>query len=147
MSLAVIVAGCVASASAFHVPLPSARAAIAPTRLVFRMMADAEVDEASTSPGSKSADGAASLEAKMASWEASEDEVRSSTLGGNLPLVGMPGLPGRVTRTDQPDKMDGFDVGMNISGIILFPLAILLCAFPFFMGSIDVSSVGPPPTA
>ena len=105
------------------------------------MMADAETDK----PEAAVEDAASSLEAKMASWEASEEEVRSSTLGGNLPLVGMPGLPGRMTRTDQPTKMDGFDVGMNISGIILFPLAILLAAFPFFIGTIDVSSVGPPP--
>ena len=34
-----------------------------------------------------------SLEQKMASWEASEAEQRSATLGGGLPLIGMPGLP------------------------------------------------------
>ena len=45
------------------------------------------------------------------------------------------------------DKMDGFDVGMNISGIILFPLALLLVSFPFWIGNIDVSGVGPPPTS
>mmetsp|Transcript_26479 Transcript_26479/g.45324 ORF Transcript_26479/g.45324 Transcript_26479/m.45324 type:complete len:141 (+) Transcript_26479:28-450(+) len=99
------------------------------------------------SEGSEDLDSVASLEEKMASWEASAEEQRASTLGGNLPLVGMPGLPGRVTRTDQPDKLDGFDVGMNISAIILFPLALLVLSVPFWIGSIDVSSVGPPPTA
>lgn len=99
------------------------------------------------SPEDPSADGAASLEAKMAAWDATDEERRSSTLGGNLPLVGMPGLPGRMTRTDQPDELDGFDLGMNISGIILFPLAIILATFPFWIGNIDVSQVGPPPTA
>ena len=88
-----------------------------------------------------------SLEQKMASWEASEAEQRSATLGGGLPLVGMPGLPGRMTRTDQPKKLDGFDLGMNLSGLILFPLAIAVFAFPFFLDSIDVNSVGPPPTS
>jgi len=98
-----------------------------------------EVSETAT-PGSST------LEQKMASWDATEEEARSKTLGGNLPLVGMPGLPGRMTRNDQPDKLDGFDVFMNLSGLILFPLAILLFAAPFVMGNIDVSSVGPPPT-
>ena len=77
--------------------------------------------------------------------DASAEEQRASTLGGNLPLVGMPGLPGRMTRTDQPDKVDGFDLGMNISGLILFPLAIALFSVPFWIGNIDVSDVGPPP--
>ena len=82
----------------------------------------------------------------MAKWEASEEEQRSKTLGGNLPLVGMPGKPGRMTRTDQPTKMDGFDIGMAISGVILVPLTLAIFAFPFLIGNIDVNSVGPPPT-
>ena len=88
-----------------------------------------------------------SLEEKMNKWDASEEEQRKSTLGGNIPLVGMPGLPGRATRTDQPTKMDGFDVFMNLSGLILFPLAIVLATFPFWIGGIDFASVGPPPTS
>ena len=86
-----------------------------------------------------------SLEEKMAAWEATEEEQRKATLGGMIP--GKIGKPGRMTRTDQPDKMDGFDVGMNISGVILFPLAIALALFPFIVGTLDVSSVGPPPTS
>eukprot|EP00325_Prymnesiales_sp_UTEX-LB-985_P007453 CAMPEP_0174708828 /NCGR_PEP_ID=MMETSP1094-20130205/10974_1 /TAXON_ID=156173 /ORGANISM="Chrysochromulina brevifilum, Strain UTEX LB 985" /LENGTH=83 /DNA_ID=CAMNT_0015907437 /DNA_START=194 /DNA_END=445 /DNA_ORIENTATION=- len=81
----------------------------------------------------------------MATWDATEEEQRDSTLGGNIPLIGMPGMPGRMTRTDQPTNLDGFDVGMNVSGLILFPLAILVFTVPFWIGSIDVSSVGPPP--
>lgn len=46
-----------------------------------------------------------------------------------------------------PSKLDGFDVGLNISGIILFPLALLLLTFPIWVGNLDVSSVGPPPTS
>ena len=86
-----------------------------------------------------------SLSKKMAEWEATEEEQRSSTLGGNIPLVGMPGKPGRVTRTDQPTKIDGFDSFLSISGIILFPLALLLLSFPLCIGSLDLSDVGPPP--
>jgi hypothetical protein len=84
---------------------------------------------------------ASSLEEKMASWEASNGERRASSLGA-LPLVGMPaGPPGRITRTaGQPTKIDGFDVGMKLSGLILLPLAILLCTAPFWIGD-----VGPPP--
>lgn len=89
--------------------------------------------------------GAASLEEKMASWEATEEEQRKATLGGMIP--GKLGKPGRDTRTDQPTKMDGFDIGMNISGIILFPLAIILATFPFWIGGVDFNSVGPPPTS
>ena len=86
-----------------------------------------------------------SLDAKMAAWEASEEEARGSTLGGNLPLVGMPGLPGRMTRTDQPKTLDAFDVFMNLSGAILLPLALVVLTVPFWIGNIDISDAGPPP--
>ena len=113
-------------------------------------MAEPEVTDAaadSTASADSTAPANTSLEEKMASWEASAEEQRASTLGGNIPLVGMPGKPGFMTRTDQPSKLDGFDLGLNISGIILFPLCFVVLFFPFFMGSIDVSSVGPPPTS
>lgn len=102
---------------------------------------EAPADDATAS----SSAGAESLNEKMAAWEATEEEARANTLGGNLPLIGMPGLPGRMTRTDQPTKIDGFDLGMNLSGLILFPLAIALFSVPFWIGNIDVSDVGPPP--
>ena len=111
-------------------------------RRVSTVRAEADVTDAAADSTTTT-----SLEEKMASWEASAEEQRASTLGGNIPLIGMPGLPGFLTRTDQPTKMDGFDLGMNLSGIILFPLALVILFFPFFMGSIDVSSVGPPPTS
>ena len=50
-----------------------------------------------------------------------------------------------MTRTDQPSRIDGFDVGLNLSGLILLPLALLLATVPFWIGAIDVSDVGPPP--
>ena len=110
------------------------------------MEAEAEEAPAEAAPTAQTA--AASLEDKMAGWEASAEEQRANTLGGNLPLVGMPGLPGRMTRTDQPKggKVDGFDIGMTISAVILVPLTLAVFAFPFMMGSIDINSVGPPPT-
>ena len=96
--------------------------------------------------GAETQEGSKSLEEKMAAWEATEEEQRKATLGGIIPGK-LPGPPGRATRTDQPDKMDGFDVGMNISGIILFPLAVVIATCPFWIGGLDVSSFGPPPTS
>jgi hypothetical protein len=117
------------------------------------MQTETESVEATTSDEAAESSGSASLDAKMQAWEATEEEARAKTLGGNLPFVGMPGLPnmpglpGRMTRTDQPEKMDGFDLGMNISGIILFPLAILLFCAPFWLGSMDMSDLPMPPTS
>ena len=34
---------------------------------------------------------------------------------------------------------------MNLSGLVLFPLAVLLATVPFWIGSVDVGEVGPPP--
>jgi len=85
-----------------------------------------------------------SLDQKMSSWEATDDERRKATLGGVIPTA--VGKPGRETRKDQPTKMDGFDMGMAASGVILAPLALAVLAFPFFIGGVDVNSVGPPPT-
>ena len=36
--------------------------------------------------------------------------------------------------------------GMTASAVVLVPLALAVLAFPFFIGSVDISSVGPPPT-
>ena len=77
----------------------------------------------------------------MAGWEASAEEQRKATLGGLIP-----GKPGFMTRTDQPDQVDGFDVGLGLSGLILLPLALLIASFPIWIGSLDLSSAGPPPS-
>ncbi len=70
-----------------------------------------------------------SLEEKMKSWEATEEEVRAATLGGVV-----------------PGRTDAFDIGLYIA----FPLMVLsglaFALFPFIMGSLDVDGVGPPPT-
>jgi hypothetical protein len=70
-----------------------------------------------------------SLEEKMSSWEASEDEIKAATLGGVV-----------------PGRNDAFDVGLYIAFPLMVASCLLFAAFPFIMGNIDTSSVGPPPT-
>ncbi|KAL3786479.1 hypothetical protein ACHAWO_006095 [Cyclotella atomus] len=76
-----------------------------------------------------------SLEDKMKSWEASEDEIKASSLGGVVPK-------GRGE-----ERSDAFDVGLYI----LFPIMViglgLFAFFPILVQNIDVTSVGPPPTS
>lgn len=78
-------------------------------------------------------DGAAekkkTLEEKMASWEASEEEIKAASLGG-------------IT----PGRTDGFDLGLYIAFPIIVLTSLAFAFFPFIMDKIDVSSVGPPPT-
>jgi len=71
-----------------------------------------------------------SLEEKMASWEATEEEKRAATLGGMIPG----GKSG-----------DGFDVGLWIAFPFIVGFSLIFVLFPFIMGGIDTSSVGPPP--
>eukprot|EP00579_Thalassiosira_antarctica_P002477 CAMPEP_0201872272 /NCGR_PEP_ID=MMETSP0902-20130614/5025_1 /ASSEMBLY_ACC=CAM_ASM_000551 /TAXON_ID=420261 /ORGANISM="Thalassiosira antarctica, Strain CCMP982" /LENGTH=135 /DNA_ID=CAMNT_0048398505 /DNA_START=72 /DNA_END=479 /DNA_ORIENTATION=- len=76
-----------------------------------------------------------SLEEKMKSWEASEEEIKAATLGGVIPGSSIGG-----------ERTDAFDVGLYIA----FPIMVLSCLafvfFPLIVGNIDVTSVGPPPT-
>lgn len=69
------------------------------------------------------------LEEKMASWEASEEELKAASLGGLT-----------------PSKADGFDIGLYIAFPIIVATSLLFAVFPFIMDKIDVTSVGPPPT-
>jgi hypothetical protein len=140
-----------ASASALLRPLPTTSAPLLLTSalrplsraiLMPCMMADGQ-----SADGSVPSSASKALEDKMKGWEASEEEQRAKTLGGKIPLVGMPGRTGRMTRKDQPTRADGFDITMGISAVILFPLAVILFTFPFWIGSVDISSVGPPPTS
>lgn len=75
-----------------------------------------------------------SLEDKMKSWEASEEEIRAASLGGVVPSG------------NSGERTDAFDVGLYI----LFPIMIiglgLFAFFPILVQNIDVTSVGPPPT-
>ncbi|KAG8460580.1 hypothetical protein KFE25_011355 [Diacronema lutheri] len=76
----------------------------------------------------RGASGGSSLEEKMKSWEATDEERRAATLGG---LV--------------PGKLDGFELSLNV----LFPLMLVSCIvvalFPLFSGFIDTSGAGAPP--
>jgi hypothetical protein len=69
------------------------------------------------------------LEEKMKSWEATEEEVKAATLGGVV-----------------PGRSDAFDVGLYIAFPIMVVTGLFFAFFPLFMGNIDVTSVGPPPT-
>ena len=70
-----------------------------------------------------------SLEEKMKSWEASEDEIKAATLGGVV-----------------PGRSDAFDVGLYVAFRLMVLSGIFFAIFPFIMSNIDTSSVGPPPT-
>jgi hypothetical protein len=72
-----------------------------------------------------------SLEAKMANWEASEEEIKAATLGGLVPQ----------------QRTDSFDVGLYVAFPFMVIGCLLFLAFPFLVDNIDVSSVGPPPTS
>ena len=73
----------------------------------------------------------ASLEAKMANWDATEEEVKAATLGGMVP-----GSKG---------AFDGFDIGLYIAFPFMVATSLVFALFPVIMSKIDVSSVGPPP--
>ena len=76
------------------------------------------------------------LEEKMKSWEASEEEIKAASLGGVVPK-----------RSEGEGRTDAFDVGLYI----LFPIMViglgLFGLFPILVQNIDVTSVGPPPTS
>ena len=108
-----------------HAPSVSTRATLGtrPTRL-FAESADESADEPS-SPETK-----VSLEEKMKSWEASEEEIRDASLMGVVP----------------GQKTDGFDIGLYVAFPFMIIGSLMFALFPFVMDKIDVSSVGPPPT-
>jgi len=118
------------NASAFSPSSPRAVASKAVFQRTFRIvpsrhvLKSAEDDESSEGYAAKK-----SLEDKMASWEASEEEIKASTLGG-------------VT----PGRSDAFDIGLYIAFPFMILASLAFAFFPFIMDKIDVSSVGPPPT-
>jgi hypothetical protein len=74
------------------------------------------------------------LEEKMKSWEATEEERKAASLGGLIPT------------TASRERTGVFYVGLYIA----FPLMVLsglaFALFPLIVGNLDVDSVGPPPT-
>jgi hypothetical protein len=127
-------------------------ARVAPRRVpqaVMQQSAQLTQSEAAGAEAEVPSDSAA-LQDKMSRWE-TEGERRAKTLGGNLPLVRM--MPGREMRMERPKEvqskkgtaLDGFDIGMALSAVVLVPLTLAVFAFPFFIDGIDINSVGPPP--
>ena len=72
-----------------------------------------------------------SLEEKMKSWEASEEEIKAATLGGVIP----------------ENRSDAFDIGLYIAFPIMVIGCLIFAFFPLIVSNIDVTSVGPPPTS
>ena len=91
------------------------------------MGTDAEDETISTSVASISSASSASaksLEEKMKSWEASEEEIKAATLGGIVPgtRIGVGAASGEAD-TIAGGRADAFDVGLYIA----FPIMILSC--------------------
>jgi len=70
-----------------------------------------------------------SLEEKMKNWEASEEEIKSATLGGVV--------PGK-------NRTDGFDVGLYIAFPFMVVGCLIFLLFPLLVGQIDLSNVEVP---
>ena len=121
----------------------------------------AEPSADAAEPSSDADDVQARLAAKKANWDATEEEIRAVTLGGNLPLPkgllgikdsevaaagesGADSLMGGITAGSK-GIFDGFDLGLFIAFPFMVGASLLFFVFPFIMDKIDVSSVGPPP--
>ena len=104
--------------------------------------ADDDEETIESTTASSNAAAKLSLEEKMKSWEATEDEIKASTLGGVIPKS-----MGSGGDAENANRSDAFDVGLYIAFPIMVLSGLALVAFPFFMGSLDVTSAGPPPTS
>jgi len=71
-----------------------------------------------------------SLEDKMKTWEASEEEIKAASLGGIVPQ-------GR-------ERTEAFDVGLYIAFPIMVITGLAFAFFPLIMGSIDVGDIEVP---
>ena len=118
----------------------------------------AEPSADAAEPSSDADDVQARLAAKKANWDATEEEIRAVTLGGNLPLPkGLLGIKDSEVKESSADSLmggitagskgifDGFDLGLFIAFPFMVGASLLFFVFPFIMDKIDVSSVGPPP--
>mmetsp|Transcript_2856 Transcript_2856/g.7844 ORF Transcript_2856/g.7844 Transcript_2856/m.7844 type:complete len:154 (-) Transcript_2856:122-583(-) len=94
--------------------------------LIVRDGTDESSVEGSTSPPAKASE-SMSLEEKMKSWEASEEEIRAASLGGVVP--------------QSRDRTEAFDVGLYIAFPIMVLTGLAFAFFPFIMGNIDVSNI------
>lgn len=121
----------------------SASASIRSSKYLFQMTAGDDDGDNSSNIGSQNL----SLEEKMKSWEATEEERKAATLGGLIPQPMTSSSTAEVGGGDgSDDRSDAFDVGLYIAFPIMVLSGLFFALFPFIMGSIDVDSVGPPPT-
>ena len=119
---------------------------VAPLRNSITDDAEDNDEETATATASTTSNAAAklSLEEKMRSWEATEDEIKASTLGGVIPKS-MKSSGGDSDSAG--NRSDAFDVGLYIAFPIMVLSGLALVAFPFLIGNVDVTSAGPPPTS
>ena len=111
--------------------LPVVISPTAPSRYnIMKVLAESE-DGESSSTATADDPKKLSLEEKMKSWEASEEEIKAASLGG-------------ITAGSKSGT-DGFDVGLWAMFPFIVATSLLFFVFPFIKDSIDVSSVGPPP--
>jgi hypothetical protein len=121
---------------------------VRPTFFMFRLRAEPgqeirdtpPTDELLPSTTTTTTEKKLTLEEKMKSWEATEEERKAASLGGVIPTIGA------GSSTSNRERTGVFDVGLYIA----FPLMVLsglaFALFPLIVGNFDVDSVGPPPT-
>ena len=101
-------------------PLSLSRQGQRPSLLVVQKSTDEE--SSAEEPAEKM-----SLEEKMKSWEASEEELKAATLGGVIP--------------QSRERTGAFDVGLYIAFPIMVLTGLAFAFFPFIMENIDVSDI------
>jgi hypothetical protein len=115
---------------------------VAAKAFLFRLSAESGPGTDSSPPTTEEEDSASktttttkklTLEEKMKAWEATEAEMKAASLGGVIP-------------SQNRERAGAFDVVLFIA----FPLMVLsglaFALFPLIVGTLDVDSVGPPPT-
>lgn len=125
--LAAIVLACMSfQIEAFAPPSSSIVGGFSPRSTVVIRESSDETTESSGEEGPEKV----SLEEKMKSWEASEEEIRAASLGGVIP---------------QPrERTEAFDIGLYIAFPIMVLTGLAFAFFPFIMGNIDVSNIEVP---
>ena len=123
-------------------PLHSSKVLKLQKSIIVSPLYSTENDDADSSSTSTTAN-LSSLEEKMKSWEASEDEIRAATLGGVIPGSGN----NKQAAEDGAERTDAFDIGLYIAFPIMVIGCLIFAFFPLIVSNIDVTSVGPPPTS
>jgi hypothetical protein len=123
-------------------PLHSSKVLKLQQSIIVSPLSSTENDNADSSTSSSTAN-LSSLEKKMKSWEASEDEIRAATLGGVIPGSGN----NKQAAEDGAERSDAFDIGLYIAFPIMVIGCLIFAFFPLIVSNIDVTSVGPPPTS